>query len=114
MIRPSLPALALAAVFAAGAGGSMFQAHAGDTAGVEQGRAFAQANCARCHAIGKSDDSPNAEAPPFRILATRYPLESLEEALAEGIMVGHSEMPEFTLEPDEIVAFLSFLDSLAE
>ena len=41
-------------------------------------------NCARCHAIDKVSESPLKVAPPFRTLHLRYPIESLEEPLAEG------------------------------
>jgi cytochrome c len=79
---------------------------------VEKGRAFVQANCARCHAIGLDDASPHAKAPPFRIVVERYPSENLAEALAEGIVSGHPDMPVFVLKPEEIEAFLAYLDSL--
>ncbi len=118
MVRPNLPGLVLIVVIVLGLlmvfGKSVHPAHASEQAGIAQGEALARANCARCHAIEKTGDSPDAKAPPFRVLATRYPLESLEEALAEGIMVGHSEMPEFILQPDEITAFLAFLDSISD
>jgi cytochrome c len=81
-------------------------------ASIERGRAFARAHCARCHAIGKAGSSPLAPAPPFRTLHQRYPVESLEEALAEGIVTGHPKMPEFVLEPDQIGDFIAFLKSL--
>jgi mono/diheme cytochrome c family protein len=79
----------------------------------ERGRAIAQKQCARCHAIGKSGKSPLAPAPPFREIPKRYPVEHLAEALAEGIMVGHSAMPEFRFDPPEIDALLSYLQSLS-
>jgi len=79
---------------------------------VQQGKAIAQANCARCHAIGLTGESPFKPAPPFRTLHLRYPVENLEEALAEGIVVGHTAMPEFRLEPDQIADFIAFLKSL--
>ena len=82
--------------------------------GVQRGREFARANCARCHAIERSGDSPLKSAPPFRTLHQRYPVEYLEESLAEGMVTGHSEMPEFRLEPDQIADFIDFLKSLEE
>ena len=76
------------------------------------GKAFAQANCSHCHSIDKVTQSTLAIAPPFRILHERYPVESLEEALAEGIMTGHPSMPEFTLDPRQIGDLISFLKTL--
>jgi cytochrome c len=76
------------------------------------GKAFAQANCSHCHSIDKVTRSPLAIAPPFRTLHERYPVESLEEALGEGITTGHPSMPEFRLDPGQVGDFISFLKSL--
>ena len=67
-----------------------------------RGLSFLRANCSRCHALDKVSPSPLAIAPPFRNLHRRYPVESLEEAMAEGIMTGHPTMPEFRLDPGQI------------
>ncbi len=83
----------------------------GDDA-VAKGEMLLEKNCARCHAIGKTGDSKHEKAPPFRQVVTRYPLDNLAEALAEGIVSGHPDMPEFTFEPAEIDAILSYLDKL--
>lgn len=80
--------------------------------GADEGRAIAEANCARCHAIGRSGVSPLVQAPPFRTLHNRYPVEDLAEALAEGIVVGHPEMPKFALEPFQVDALIAYLKSL--
>ncbi|ATQ68343.1 MULTISPECIES: c-type cytochrome [Methylosinus] len=79
-----------------------------------RGRAIAAANCSRCHAIGKTGKSPNPASPPFRTLAGKYPLENLEEALAEGIVVGHGglEMPRFQFSPEQIDALLTYITSI--
>lgn len=79
-----------------------------------RGKEIAEKKCAICHAIGTTGESPNPKSPPFRNLSQRYPIDSLQEALAEGITVGHEgmEMPEFRMEPREIDDFLSFLKSI--
>ena len=79
---------------------------------VQRGRTLAQANCARCHATDKVSPSPLPIAPPFRDLHKNYPVEGLEEALSEGIVTGHPNMPEFRLPPDQIHDFIAFLKSL--
>ena len=79
---------------------------------VQRGLTFAQTNCAQCHAIGRFGDSPIPEAPPFRILHTRYPVENLAEAFAEGIMTGHPAMPEFQLDPAQINDLIAYLQSV--
>jgi cytochrome c len=81
-------------------------------ANVEQGRRLARLYCAKCHAIDKVSPSPLTIAPPFRTLHERYPVETLQEALAEGIVTGHPSMPEFRFEADQINDFLVFLKSL--
>lgn len=78
---------------------------------IGQGAAFANENCARCHAVTVDDHSPNPRAIPLRFLGKLYPIEGLEEALAEGIMVSH-EMPEFVLEADEVTALIMYLDTI--
>jgi mono/diheme cytochrome c family protein len=85
------------------------QASAADVA---RGRRLAQANCARCHSIEKAGPSPFSVAPPFRTLHEHYPVEDLEEPLAEGIMTGHPAMPEFRFAPDQIADFIAFLKTL--
>jgi cytochrome c len=81
---------------------------------VETGEAIAKTNCSRCHAIGRHGASPNPKSPPFRMLARRYPLSDLQEALAEGVLVGHegSEMPRFQFAPRQIAALLAYLASV--
>jgi len=77
-----------------------------------RGKAFARTHCARCHSIERTGQSPFNPAPPFRTLHLRYPIETLGEALAEGIATGHPAMPEFELSPDQIHDLLSFLKTL--
>jgi mono/diheme cytochrome c family protein len=81
---------------------------------VQRGLNFVRTNCARCHAIDKLSPSPLKAAPPFRTLHQRYPIDSLAEAMAEGIVTGHPSMPEFRLDPDQISDVLAFLQSLQQ
>jgi cytochrome c len=76
------------------------------------GMTFARENCSRCHAIAKVGESPLSIAPPFRDLHNRYPVESLAEALGEGIVTGHPTMPEFRLDPDQVENFIAYLKTL--
>ena len=78
------------------------------------GHRIAQKNCGGCHAVDRVGASPNPKSPPFRYLARKYPLENLEEALGEGIVVGHDgmQMPEFRLSTMQIEAFLAYLESI--
>lgn len=79
---------------------------------VQRGFTFAQTNCSQCHTIGRVGDSPVPEAPPFRTLHTRYPIEDLAEAFAEGITTGHPSMPQFQLDPAQINDLLAYLNSI--
>ena len=85
-----------------------------DASSLKRGRAIAQQNCGRCHAVGAKGESANPKSPPFRFLARKYPLNNLEEALAEGIVVGHEglEMPQFRLSAAQIEALLDYLASI--
>jgi cytochrome c len=100
--------LLLIALWAAALQGTAFAASPSE----QRGQFFARTNCARCHSIDKVTESPLKIAPPFRILHTRYPIESLAEAFAEGIYTGHPTMPAFQLEPDQINDLLSFMRTL--
>src|SRR3954454_14911856 len=93
---------------------AMTAARAEDTdLAVARGRVFAEQNCGGCHAIGSSGGSPNPKAPPFRALHERYPVENLAEALAEGIRIGHKEMPQFdAFDAEQIDNLIAYLKSL--
>lgn len=84
-------------------------AHANDIAA---GQKLVEDNCSRCHAVGLTGESPLAKAPTFREVVTRYPPESLGEALVEGIVTGHNEMPEFVFESDQAMEIIAYLNSL--
>jgi len=81
---------------------------------VEVGKLIAETRCSTCHAIGPTGNSPHQDAKPFRQLSENYPVRNLEEALAEGIVVGHPDMPMFVLSPYEIDALITYLESIQE
>ena len=70
----------------------------------ERGRILVERDCAGCHAVTRTGQSPHTMAPPFRELSKKYPIEHLAESLAEGIVVGHKDRPEFLFEPHDIEA----------
>lgn len=76
------------------------------------GHELLRENCARCHAIDRDSASALAAAPPFRDIVTKYDPAFLEEALAEGIVTGHNDMPEFTFEPGQVTAIVAYLQTL--
>jgi len=83
---------------------------------VARGRAIAEQLCARCHAISGPGPSPVPAAPLFSRFERRWPVEYLEEALAEGLVAGHGavRMPEFVFWPDEIDDLLAYLKSVQD
>ena len=78
------------------------------------GEALVRERCAPCHAVGRTGASPRATAPPLRVIARKYRPSDLEEAFAEGIMVGHqgADMPAFEFEPAQIDALVAYLRAL--
>lgn len=79
-----------------------------------EGHRLAELHCARCHAIDAESESPHPMAPAFRRLSRDYPVNALEEAFAEGILVGHPEMPEFRFEPDQVDDLVAYIQSIQE
>lgn len=82
--------------------------------GPKHGEELLVKNCASCHAVGRNGESSNKLAPPFRTLGQRYPIESLEESLGEGIMSGHPDMPEFKFDAKDVDAIIVYLKSIQQ
>ena len=86
----------------------------GNGSDIRRGERILARNCSRCHAIGRTGASPHRQAPPFRTLSQRYPIDSLSEALGEGLSTGHPDMPEFVFPPRDIGAILAYLQSIQQ
>lgn len=87
---------------------------AGEDTLAAKGKILAETYCARCHAVDRDDQSKLDIAPPFRTFAAKWPLESLEEALAEGIITGHPGMPVYQFKPGQIAALMEHLHEISE
>jgi cytochrome c len=94
------------------AGTALAQNAYAQDAQLQRGEALLTRDCARCHAVGRTGPSPRADAPAFRTLGTRYPIDSLEEALGEGIVSGHPDMPEFEFDAPDVSAIIIYLKSI--
>ena len=81
---------------------------------VSEGRFLVEVHCAACHAVTRNDRSKHREAPALRTLSKNYPVSALEESLAEGIVVGHPDMPEFRFRPEDVAAVIAYLESIQE
>jgi len=104
----------LAAMLAAGALAASPVSAQDRTATLKRGESLLTKNCARCHATGKGGVSPHPSAPPFRTLSRKYPIDGLQEALGEGLLVGHPDMPEFIFESEDVGAIIAYLKSIQE
>jgi cytochrome c len=79
-----------------------------------RGELLVSQHCAMCHAIGRSETSPNAMARPFHTLSRSYPIDSLEERLRNGALFGHPMMPGFVFSPQETNAIVRYLQSIQD
>jgi len=79
---------------------------------IEDGHALVTMYCMDCHATETGGESPFATAPRFRDLHLRYDVELLSEALVEGIVTAHPEMPQFEFDPVQAAAIVAYLKSL--
>jgi mono/diheme cytochrome c family protein len=77
------------------------------------GRDIAEAQCARCHAVGPYGESPDPRAPVFRTIFQRYNASVLEQELIEGIRVAHP-MPEFHFNPQGTDALIQYLQTIQD
>ena len=80
---------------------------------IAHGRELAQKNCAWCHAIDRTGESPNLRAPRWVDLAGRHPILALREPLSRGIARPHDEMPSFQLSEAEIDTIIAYINSLS-
>jgi len=77
-----------------------------------RGQQLAAGICATCHAVGPTGVSPMVQAPPFRDVARRHPLDRLETAFAEGLVTSHPAMPAFAFRASEIDDLMAYLETL--
>ena len=105
-VRPWLLVLAVAVPLAPGSAAAETE--------MEAAQRFIHRNCAACHVTTAGEPRKHADAPDFAEIARRYPPSAIAEAFAEGVTVGHEDMPQFELTPDEIDLLLLFLRQFVE
>ena len=113
-MEPRCPGQLLWAVIALGAialyGGELALAQQPPAA--QRGLTFVRVHCAQCHSIDQVSESPLTIAPAFRTLHLKYPIESLQRPLSEGIIAGHPTMPQFRLDADQVADVIAYLKTL--
>jgi cytochrome c len=77
-----------------------------------EGKALLEKNCARCHSIAATGDSPLKGAPPLREVYLSKPIEMLEQGLEEGLGSRHPGMPQVQFSVEQTDAILTYLGSL--
>ena len=77
------------------------------------GRVLLEQNCARCHAIDRTGDSPMTTAPPMRDVYTRFLPRELEAELEEGMLSYSKDMPQIMFSSEDADAILAWLYLLA-
>lgn len=83
-----------------------------DAPAIARGKSLADANCTRCHATQPGEKSTHTSAPSFATLFTNYPPDYIAEAFAEGVFVGHGDMPAFEFSPEQINDLVAYLKTL--
>lgn len=78
-----------------------------------RGRAVLQDNCARCHAIDLSGDSPMKTAPPMREIYPRFAPRELQAELSEGMVSHFRDMPQIEFTSEDVDAILAYLYQLS-
>ena len=69
--------------------------------------------CAGCHAVELTGDSPMKAATPFRQMGRTYPVRDLQEALAEGLVTAHPAMPPIELQASDVAHVIAYLESVS-
>ncbi len=80
------------------------------------GAALAEANCAKCHAVGLEGDSTHPEAPPFWTLSERRPVETIANMLLNKSGPKHSDMPNFQItktQAEDLASWISWIQPIA-
>lgn len=81
-------------------------------AAVERGHDLAMRRCSECHAVRRSRESPNGDAPPFVTLRLRHNELSLERRLADVSWGEHAGMPPTGLTAEDRTDLAAYIQSL--
>lgn len=103
--------LGAAALGASGCASLEQWASGADLSSIGRGRAYAERECARCHAITGIGESPNPAAPNFGSIRLRYVGPALERELEAIANVGHYAMPPLRTEPADRRDLIAYIEA---
>ncbi len=78
----------------------------------KRSRALLENLCGRCHAVGKTGQSPNPLAPPFRAFGEKLYDTDMVQRLQDGLTTIHPDMPTFRFSRYEAAAAVNYLRSI--
>ena len=78
----------------------------------KRSKALLENLCGRCHAVGKTGQSPNPLAPPFRTFGEKLYDTDMVERLQDGLTTIHPDMPTFRFSRHEAAAAVNYLRSI--
>ncbi len=76
---------------------------------VQRGKGIAEFNCAICHAVGLTGESPRSDAPAFRTLSAKRNITLIGWELMDTDWGEHRKMPKFKINPDQVQAVLEWI-----
>ena len=78
-------------------------------------RTMLETMCGRCHAVGRTDQSLHADAPPFRTFGENKLYDSdLAQRLQDGLTSIHRDMPTFKFSRSDASAAINYLKSIQD
>jgi mono/diheme cytochrome c family protein len=81
--------------------------------GQQRGKHLLEEMCARCHAIGKTGNSPHPDAPPFRTFGDDKLYDNdFAQRLQDGLSTIHPDMPTFHFSREDAEAAVNYLRSI--
>ncbi len=81
--------------------------------GQQRGKALLETLCAQCHAVGRTGESPNALAPPFRTFGDDKLYDNdFAQRLQDGLSSIHPAMPTFHFNRDDAQAAVTYLRAI--
>lgn len=75
----------------------------------QRAKAMLENLCGRCHAVGRTGQSPNPLAPAFRTFGEKLYDTDMVQRLQDGLTTIHPDMPTFRFNRHEAAAAVNYL-----